>query len=510
MAGLAGTVGARESRLTAWRERFIARSRTNESAMTAVRWFLYALLTVYILKQLVYVVAFPPFTGHDEVAHYAYLRTVATEHRVPHLIDLAAWRAAVAAGKVPSADLLPDELYPYCRFALDWYCAPNDPQWASHPPHIVTYLGQTYPSGWQYAANHPPLYYIVMTPLYLASDQWSPATQQYLLRLAAIPFGILIVVLAYLLTRTLFPGDAFLAITVPAFVAFQPQISYEAAMVNNDIVCIALYSWVLYLLVVGLRDKFPIRTCVLLGFAFGLALLSKGTSLTAAAIIAFAMIFGLGWKRWRSWLPKGVLTAAIAGVLAAPWYAFLYHTYGNLSGLPQISRIQYWNKPAGTFFSMLTSRDFMAQRFQETWGDFGWRKIPLDNTMLWAIGLPLILAVGGLVLYALTARRNNTYSDDPVLRPARWQTWGVLTLLATCAIAYIAVIQFGTEFALTQARYYFPAVNAAALLLMLGFRTLIPRRFLPYGQTVIVAALVLMNVLIFTQYVLPHYPFWNL
>ncbi|MDP9368549.1 MAG: hypothetical protein M3Q03_09800, partial [Chloroflexota bacterium] len=43
------------------------------------RQFVLVLLTLYLAKQAIYVVAFPPFTGHDEVAHYAYLRTVATE-----------------------------------------------------------------------------------------------------------------------------------------------------------------------------------------------------------------------------------------------------------------------------------------------------------------------------------------------------------------------------------------------------------------------------------------------
>ncbi len=72
-------------------------------------------------------------------------------------------------------------------------------------------------------------------------------------------------------------------------------------------------------------------------------------------------------------------------------------------------------------------------------------------------------------------------------------------------MAYLAVLQFGTRFALTQARYYFPAINAAALLLMLGLRTLIPRSYHAIGQGVVFAAMVLLNVLIFTQYVVPHY-----
>ncbi len=489
MAELAEPIDARGSSVRLAGARVGLGRWTTVRAWPAVRRFVLVLTVLYLAKQAIYVVAFRPFSGHDEVAHYSYLRTVATEGRVPILVK----------------DRLHDDLYPYCDFILHW--APCDPRYIGNPPEVATYPGfGAHPVGLQYAANHPPLYYILMTPLYWISDGASPETQQYLLRIAAIPFGLATVLLAYLLARTLFPGDAFLAVTVPTLVAFQPQISYEAAMVNNDIVCIALYSWILYLLVVGIRDRFPTRTCVLIGFALGLALLAKGTSLTAAGIIAVAVIAGTGWRDVRGWVTRGALVAGLAAVLVAPWYAFLYRTYGNFSGLEQVEQIQWWNNPAGSFFGLLFNRQFVVDRFHETWGQFGWRQIPLDPALRWAIAVPLILAFGGLVQYVFTANHvAPEVGDDPALRPAPWQVKGLMMLAVTCIVAYLAVVQFGTRFQLTQARYYFPAVNAVALLTMLGLRTLIPRRLHAYGQAAVFAALVLLNVLIFTQYVIPYY-----
>jgi hypothetical protein len=75
----------------------------------------------------------------------------------------------------------------------------------------------------------------------------------------------------------------------------------------------------------------------------------------------------------------------------------------------------------------------------------------------------------------------------------------------TCILAYFAILQFGTQFSLTQARYYFPAIVPAALLFMLGFRALIPRRGLGYGQVAIFASLVLLNVIIYSAYVIPYW-----
>jgi 4-amino-4-deoxy-L-arabinose transferase-like glycosyltransferase len=486
-----------------------ARQAVDLRGWTAIQRFVLVLTIVYLAKQVVYVLLFPAFSGHDEVAHYAYLRVVATERRVPIVPDLDEWRVDFAAGTA-SFDRLPPELYKYCQYVTDdwWRHGCGVQRWLADPPYAITYLDEYFPSGWIYSANHPPLYYILMTPVYWLSEGASPEFQLYVLRFAAIPFGLATVLLAFLTARTLFPLDGFVPVVSTAFVAFQTQISYEAAMLNNDILGIALYSLALYLLVRGVRDRFPLPLCFILGIALGLSLLAKSTSLTVVLIAGLTMLVALGVRDWRGLIIRGVVVGAPMLVLIAPWYVFLYRTYGNFTVLPQIEALQWWNNPAGGFFDLLLDRDFAEMRFKETWGYWGWRLIPLDKTTLWAIGLPLIVALGGLVQYALTAvRRRDISEGDPVARPVRWQVLALGMLVASCVVAYLAIIQFGVTFSLTQARYFFPIVNAAAILLALGWRTLIPLRFHPYGQGAAVAAMVAMNIVIFSQFVIPY---WHL
>ncbi|MGH2614106.1 MAG: ArnT family glycosyltransferase [Thermomicrobiales bacterium] len=467
--------------------------------------FIVVLLFLYTVKQVFSVAAFYPFSGHDELAHYSYVRTLVTEGRIPVLPDLELWRTELDGGEPPPTDQISSELYRYCRYTLDWYCEPSSPRWRDDPPRIVTVPGLGYfPSGYQYVANHPPLYYALMTPLYALSSAWPPVTQHYMLRLAAIPFGLLTVYATYRATRALFPGDAFLTVTAPAFVAFQPQISYEAAMVNNDIVAIALTSLLIWGVIVGIRDRFPMGLCVAMGVVLGLDLLAKSTAVTIAPVIAFAVVLAVGWRDWRGVLTRGLAIGVPAGIVAAPWYAFLYRTYGDFSGLARVEDLQYWNGPMGTFFELLTDPGFVAARFRETWGEFGWRLIHLRPALLWAIALVTIAALLGLVTYAIAAWRNTSlWRGGESLRPEPWQVKALVSLALACAVAYLAVIEFGTSFALSQARYFFPVVTAAALLAMLGLRTLIPPRIRPAGQGVFVAALVVLNIVIISAYVLP-------
>ena len=550
LAGQAGHIGHADRPAVTVGDRVTTGGRSGTSllarAWSEVRYgpverkFLYILFLLFIAKGVLYTVVFPAFSGHDEVAHYTYIRYVAEEGRVPIIPDLDEWQALNAQSQVPGEDRLPNELYKYCQyFTADWFRSCDQAQWLRNPPRMVNLGGEFWPSGWVYTANHPPMYYMMMTPLYWLSSGQSPESQLYLFRLAAIPFGLVTVLLAFLTTRTLFPGDRFLAMTVPAFVAFQPQVSYEAAMLNNDIVAIALTSWVLYLAVKGLRDGFPVRTCVLLGFVLGLAVLTKGTSVTAAPIIAFAMFFGLGWRNVRQWLPKGALVAAITGVMIWPWYLFLWAEYGDFSGLTRVKALQWWNYGSGdapTVLDQLLNSGFAWFRWRETWGEFGWRLIPLSDWLLWTIFGVCAFATAGLIVYAVRAVRTRralraafgeavdvdtdaatddavvpertppVVDVDPVLAPVRWQVVGIVMVLVTCLVAYYAILQFGTQFSLTQARYYFPAINAFALLLMLGFRSWFPRRWHPYVQTAVFVALVALNLSIFSQFVIPY---WN-
>lgn len=467
--------------------------------------FIGVLLIVFAAKQLFSVAAFYPFSGHDELAHYSYVRTLATEMRIPVLPDIEKWRAELDGGEPPPTDGIPAELYEYCRFTLDWYCEPESPRWSSDPPRIVTVPGVGYfPSGYQYVANHPPLYYAAMAPLFNISSFLSPLAQQYLLRIAAIPFGILTIYAAYRSARALFPGDAFLAVTVPGFVAFQPQIGYESAMVNNDIVAIAITSLLLWGIVVGSRDKFPDRLCLAIGIGIGAGLLTKGTTVAIVPVVALALVLAIGWRDWQGILFRGVRIAATALLIAGPWYLFLYQTYGDFSGLARVASLQYWNSPMGSFFELLFNPEFLANRFNESWGEYGWRLIHFDMSLLWTIALPLVIGAIGLAISCFDAVKMRSADSSLGSRYlAPWQIQAIAMLALACILAYLAVIQFGTTFALAQARYYFPVVNAAALLIMIGWRSLIPVRFRSAGQGLIIASLVGLNVFIFSSYVIP-------
>ena len=487
-------------------------------ALPIARRYVLLLLVAVFAKQAVQVVLFPPFTGHDEVAHFAYLRTIADEHRIPIVPDLDEWRAAWEVRGEPPGDYIPLDLYPYQRYSLDWCCekGSNNGDYDLVPPKAMNLPirqgeRELYPNGWQYAANHPPLFYVVMTPVYWATDSLSLESQQYALRAAVIPFWLAIVWLSYLIVRNIFPRDAFLAMTVPTFVAFQTQLSYEGAMFNNDMLSFAIFSLILYQLTRCVRLGFTLPRALGIGLVLGLGLLTKGTLITAAPLIGLAMVYRVGWRSVRRWAMLGTTTAATAAAISAPWFAFLYRTYGNLDGLDAIKALQfqwtYRRTEPPSHWDLFWNWSFVQNRWSETWAEFGWRLIKVDQWLLALIGIVCAaLAVRGLLAVAqLYTRRRGASSSDGEDASRRHQRFALVLMVVTVLVAYGAVIQFGTQFALTQARYYFHALVPLAVILMLGLRQLLPTSWRPYGAGGVLVAMVVLNVVIYTQYVIPYW-----
>lgn len=430
-----------------------------------------ALMAVAFVKQIVLVLAYPPFQGHDEVAHLGYLRTLANDGRLPTF-----------------SDRLPEALEPYSRFTLDW-------------PAL-------------YTANHPPLYYVTSLPAYwLAGDRYE--AQLYAVRLMAVPLFLIAIWLTYLIARLLFPSNDLVAIGAPAVVAFQPQLGFEGAIVNNDMLAIVLGTLLLYLCLRAIREGLTLRLALVVGLVCGLGLLTKATLLALLPIVAcvavwcrwprpFVSIRDAGW--WRGTLTRAVAIIGPTVALALPWYLYVRRTYGDFTAFKATQELQGdWNHPAGTFTELLFSGSFHKERIHETWGYFGWRLIPLGSAELAIVYVAMALGVlgvaVGLARWLLAGHARHLLADGTAQQS---QAVGVVTLAAASVLMYGAMVYFGTMFLLTQARYFFPILPAAIVLASAGLGSLVPAQWQRPATVALVAGAGLFQTLILVKLVLPY------
>ena len=88
--------------------------------------------------------------------------------------------------------------------------------------------------------------------------------------------------------------------------------------------------------------------------------------------------------------------------------------------------------------------------------------------------------------------------------PVRWQVWGMIGLFRPRCWDMPQLFNSVSILHLTQARYFFPMI-APAVLLMVGLREITPSRGRGYVQNGVVTGLIALNVYIFAAYVIPYW-----
>ncbi|HXV42279.1 MAG TPA: glycosyltransferase family 39 protein, partial [Anaerolineae bacterium] len=215
----------------------------------------YIILTVYLLAGVLFATLTPDWQAPDEPAHYNYVRYLARQSGFPELIKRCYDQAYL--------DQLTSRRFP-AELSLESVC---------------------------YEFHQPPLYYLLATPVFLLSDGSLLA-----LRLLSVMLGAGVVILAFFISRMIFPNRAAIAYGTMAFVAFVPMHAAMLASFNNDALAELILAALLLLLTWRLLAGSQSTTLndVILGGLLGLGLITKTTVYIAIPLIAVALWLAAG------------------------------------------------------------------------------------------------------------------------------------------------------------------------------------------------------------------------
>jgi 4-amino-4-deoxy-L-arabinose transferase-like glycosyltransferase len=423
--------------------------------------WLIPLFVLFVVKGCLLVAIVGPFTGHDEVDHFYYVARLAHGHGMG------------VVGEVQ----LPPAADPYRAYVADY---PNNAE-----------------------VIQPPLYHLLLVPLYWLAPS-GDETKLYVLRLASVAIGATVVWLAYLTAREVFPDDFVVRAGTPIAVALQPQFSFEAAIVNHDILVIALSSLLIYLLLRWLKDGFSNRRLVWLGVVGGAGLWTKASFGLALPVVAVGV--WLGWRRCGG--NRGQLLAWLARscglplLIALPWFVRSLWYYGDPTGTRRLHQIPDYGAQASSLSGMVLSSVFWRSRLEDFWGNYGWRLVPFDLDTYNLIYLAWAIAGGGLLLLlgreALARIRHRPSS----LARFQWQALGLLVLwlvMLVAGVLYVGTVQF------TQSRFAFPGMIAFALLSVVGYEAWLPRVARPGLVPALFVALLTLTVVTAIRFLIPFY-----
>ena len=373
-----------------------------------LRTLLAILFGVGLVCRLAFVFFTPTFYAPDEVSHYKYVQYLAEKHAFP-----------VQTSKV--GDNTDDFEY-----------------------------------------HQPPLYYLLLTPLFVVSKAISSSTAVtvILLRLGSVLCWGFNVWLGKLWLRRLEVKDPFMWVFVMGIICLLPTYIFVSAAVNNDNLLATLGGAILYVL--ANRER-TLRMALATGILLGLALLAKQSAVVFFfPILVLAAFDGIQRraKRRAVVVELGVVFGC-AALVFAPRALWNFHVYGTFT--PEylvISRITPIAWPS-FIHGVASAAHHLVKSF--------WAVSGISNNIGYPFPLP------GMMLMALcVVARQEGIHRAPVDGDQKLGLSGAMmaALIVAVLVNLGLVLRFGYLFGMGQGRHLFPVLFPISLALAWGLRPL--------------------------------------
>ncbi len=370
-------------------------------------------LLLYLLVAGLYAVQTPAWQSPDEPAHYNVVRQLALGGPYPVIAE-GDWDQAYLA-QLTAAKFAPALLGDFEAI--------------------------------QYEDHQPPLYYLLLTPVYQLSGGSLVA-----LRLASVVMGAAVVLAAYAISLRVYPAHGWAAVGTAAFVGFVPQHLHILASVNNDALAWALGAWALWACIDhAAGGKTPAWA---LGLLVGLILATKTTVYLMGGVAVLAIVLR-GAGRWPALLRFGLAVLP----LAALWWGRNLLTYGlwDVFGLRAHDAVVIGQLRTADLIAQVGASAYLQSAVQTTyasfWGMFGWMAVPIP---LWTQA-----AFGALVLVG--AAGFGVWRGWREAAPRAW-----LLMLTASALGVAMLVYYNTQFVQFQGRYAYAVLIPLAMVVAHG------------------------------------------
>lgn len=394
---------------------------------------IFLILLLYLSVGALYAIHTPDWQAPDEPAHYNYVRQL-------------------AAGRWPVME-------------------PGDYD-QNYQGEVI---GQRFAAGYDltrafaYEDYQPPLYYLLLTPIF-----WLTNGQLEALRLVSLLLGGGVVALTYAIGLRLRPSAPWLALSAAAFVAFLPQHIAMLSAVNNDSLAellIAAIWWQLVSLFIPQPDpaRFTHRAQWLLGGLLGAAFLTKVTAYLMAPIVALAL-----WRLYRTQRaglrPALGRVIGLALLLGSVWWLRNLWVYPGLDplGIHAHDSVVVGQPTTAAWVARQGWENVLAAlgrtTFQSFWGQFGWMAAPLPPRFYLALALFTLLTGLGLLLAFWRS------AADWRREPGR----SLGLLFGTLVLLNLGLfLGYNITYVQHQGRYLFPSLIPISLGVALAWATLL-------------------------------------
>ncbi len=403
------------------------------------------LLLLFVLVAGWYSVRVPVGEGVDEGAHFAYVRYLVEQRRLPSFPVTGTPPVAMAHH--------PPLYYMLGALVIAPFNTSDVDQVLQYNPHFV-WRENDGTNGWNVV-------------LHYGQDAlpWRGTVAAiHALRFVSVLLGAITVAACYATARLLLPQRPWAPLGAAALVGLNPSFIYASSTVHHDplIICLTnlgiLYAtWIVQR---GLRRAdFAVG-----GLLVGGAMLTKLTGLTLLPVMLLSFLLAaqkcISWKR-LAWETLGLVVVVV--LVSGWWFLRNHQLYGDPLGWQMFRQIFWFNFRQTPYSWGLFRYELLAQLAATFWGAFGFMHItfPDITRYLW---YATSLAGIGLFISIISAIHRGV--DRDALR-----LWVVP--ISALVLVFAALVSFSIEsMGAGHARYVFPSASAYAPLIVVGFQGL--------------------------------------
>lgn len=309
-----------------------------------------------------------------------------------------------------------------------------------------------------------------------------------------------------------------------ALVAFLPQFVFLGSYINND--CFAVFSTAImfYAWVLGLKYKWPMKSCILLGVGMGLCAMSYYNAygwLLASVVLFFISNLAIDRARWRDrrFRAKIYVVAGLFAAIAAWWFIRSYIIYnGDFLGLNITEHYKELYaidelKPSTALtiqekgiplIGMLWNMEWAATTYYSFIGVFGSMSVLIPG---WIYKVYAVIFLAGLVgcvaRFIQVLRKRDANRGKKLLA-------GICMLLTMIVPVALSIYYSYTSDFQPQGRYVMSMLIPLMLFTAIGIETILKWIFKGKGAAVpaifLAAGLTAITLYVFIGVYLPLYP----
>jgi len=480
------------------------------------------------IKQIIFVIAIPPWQNHDEPAHFHYTQYLVENKKLPVIEGAIKARILSFSEEYAESEILIDATrimrgpneqfrfihqrfanvnFDYDDIATKLSGLSRQPLMPSQAPDEYSDLYHKLPDRDIYvnsAAPYQPLYYLLEAIPYKLFYKSDIITRLYAMRLFSTLIYLASIFICYLIAMRLTKNFK-LSIVLTIIIGLLPVFGHLTTGINNATLLILLSTLSIYWYI-RIIQKLSLTNGIGLGITLGLGMITKPQFVVFPLLIIIPILYHFFYSKENKTkvLKIFLLTGAILLVLSSWWFLWNYSQYGSFiyQNDPSATIQNYSPLSPGKIFYFIFFRwiyEFASYNFA-----FGFAtEILLPAWIIVTItGLTIISLVGLAKLAIKKIKETNIQKKFQIALII------CAPLLLELLLFYLftkTLLNVGHSRFPTDGRYLLPTVFCFTFLWLIGILSLIPKKYYKWAYIIIVIGMVIINVITLFQVILPKF-----